>query len=476
MEKTKNKISRTQKILIGFIITILIGAILLSLPISNNEGKNINFMNSLFISTSAVCVTGLTPVCIAEQLSIFGQVILMLLIQIGGLSFISLMVLILLAIKKKVKLSERVLIKESLGQNNLSGMVKLILNICKYTFILEAIGAILLSIVFIPDFGIKKGIFFGIFHSISAFCNAGFDILPGDTSILMYSNNVLLNITMMFLTILGGLGFTVWFDIMDNFKGSFKKKTSIKRIWQRLALHTKLVLIITTLLLVSGTIFIFAFEYNNKNVMGDKTIGEKVLMSAFYSTTLRTAGFSNMNLVEVTDATKFISMILMLIGGSPVSMAGGIKTITIGILIITTISYIKGKEQVSVFGKAISSDTIKKTIATIVLVLMLIFISTMILLITENAQIENMYSEKVSSLYTISLQDILFEVISAFDTVGLSLNVTPKLSLIGKCVIMLLMFIGRLGIITVSLAITKNNIKKDKNIHVLYPSENIFLG
>lgn len=439
--KKRLRVKPAQTLVLGILFIILIGSILLKLPISNN--KPIEYIDALFVSTTSVCVTGLTPVVIAEQFTMFGQVVIMCLIQIGGLGLMSFLVLLLVAIGKKINLSNRLILKETLNLDNFNGLVNLLIRIFKYTFIFELIGAILLCIQFIPEFGISKGIFYSVFHSISAFCNAGIDIL-GDNSLIDYSGNFIVNITLMMLIIIGGLGFTVWTDIADGIRNKIKNKLSYKKVFKELTLHTKLVLITTIVLLVYGTILIFSFEYSNNTTMANDSIGEKLLKSTFESTTLRTAGFSSMPQKEMTTASKFVSLCYMFVGGSPGSTAGGIKTVTLFIMLLLIMTFIIDKDDVHIFKKSITTSAIKRAIVVFAVSIFIVIFATMALLVTESIFKEDRYSADLAALYTPSFMDILFEVVSAFATVGLTLDLTYRLTIGGKIIIMLLMFIGRL--------------------------------
>lgn len=387
------------------------------------------------------------------------------------MTFIS---LILMFIGRKINLSDRIIIKESLNQDTFSGMVNLIKSISIYTLIFELIGAMFLSIRFIPEFGTIKGVFYSIFHSVSAFCNAGFDII-GSNSIVKYSSDVIINMTIIVLIVIGGLGFTVWNDIFKSIKKVIKEKLKIKRIWKEFSLHTKIVLTMTFILLVTGTIFIYGVEHDNISVMKNDKIGTKILKSAFQSTTLRTAGFSTVDQSELTTAGKFISICYMFVGGSPASTAGGIKTTTLAILVLCVINFILGRNEISLFKKTISFDIVKRSIVILAISIFIVIIAILGLLISEISIQEKIYSSEVASYRTFTFMDIFFEVISAFGTVGLSLNVTSQLSIIGKIIISLLMIIGRLGPITISIALFKNHKEKNENI-VSYPKGNVLVG
>ena len=369
--------------------------------------------------------------------------------------------LILMFIGKKFNLSDRILIKESLNQDSFKGVVALIKRICKYTFILETIGAVILAIRFIPQYGIKTGIFYSIFHSISAFCNAGFDIL-GDSSFMNYSSDLLVNITIMMLIIIGGLGFTVWTDILNSLKKGIKEKLNIKKIWKSFSLHTKLVLTITIILLVTGTLSIYLLEYNNSILMKNDNQGTKILKAAFQATTLRTAGFSTINQNELTTAGKFISICYMFVGGSPTSTAGGIKTTTLAILILYIVNFISGKNEITIFKKSISFEVVRRAVVIFIISVFVVTIAVFGLLVSENS-------------LTFTFLEVFFEAVSAFGTVGLSLGITNKLSVVGKIIISLLMIIGRLGPITITIALFKNKKEKNEN-SALHPQGNVLVG
>jgi len=464
MREIKKKIGTTKILLISLLGLILVGTILLSLPICNNQP--IQIIDSLFVSTSAVCVTGLTTVVPVEQFSLIGQIILLSLIQIGGIGFMTLIAIVLIAIGKKLNLSDKLIIKESLNQDSFKGLVNLVKRVCVYTFIIETVGACILAIRFIPHFGMKRGIWFSIFHAISAFCNAGFDLM-GANSMMQYGNDWLVCVTLMLLIIIGGLGFTVWDDIIE----AIRNKKKIKQ----LTVHTKLVLTITSILLVLGTFSVFLFEHDNLNTMGYDILGTKILKSAFQSTTLRTAGFFTIPQNELTSVSKFMSMCYMFVGGSPASTAGGIKTVTLGVIILLIINYIKGKQDTNIFNTKISQNGINRAIIVFAISIFIVMIAIGTLLITEDMEIEKTMTDDLAVYFNLTFIDIAFEAISAFATVGLTLGITTKLTLAGKFIIIVLMIIGRLGPITISIALFKKH-KEVKQPKAQYPNGNILIG
>ena len=464
MRKISKEIGPTKILLISLIAVIIIGAFLLKLPICNNYPMKI--IDSIFVATSATCVTGLTTIVPIEQFTIIGQVILLALIQIGGIGLMTLISVVIITVGKKLNLSDRIIIKESLNQDSFRGLAKLIKKICIYTFIVEVVGAALLAIRFIPDFGLGKGIWYSIFHSISAFCNAGFDLL-GNNSLISYSGDWIICLTIMFLIIIGGLGFTVWDDIITNIKN--KKKI------HNLTVHTKIVLLITSILLLMGTIFTFILECDNMQTMNGDSIGTKILKSAFQSTTLRTAGFYSIPQSELTSVSKLLSICLMFIGGSPASTAGGIKTVTLGVIILLVINYIKGRQEINIFSRKISTNAINRAIVVISISIFIVIMAISMLLITENFEKEKNMDIQHSEDINLSIVDIVFEVVSAFATVGLTLGITTQLSFAGKIIVILLMIIGRLGPITISIALFKKH-KEVKQSKAQYPYGNILIG
>lgn len=447
MDFIKRKLNRFELnpprvLALGFGSLIIIGAILLNLPIATKNGESIGFINALFTSASAVCVTGLVVVNTGEFWSLFGQITIILLIQMGGLGFMTLATIGALILGKKITLKERLIIKEQLNQETMSGLVKLTKYVIISTFGIEAIGAVLLSTRFIPIYGKIKGVWFSIFHAVSAFCNAGFD-LTGD-SIAPFVGDFVINMTISSLIILGGLGFTVYIDISRN--KSFKK----------LHLHSKLVLGITGFLLVIGTIVFILIEYNNPFTLKSLNIYEKLIASFFQSVVPRTAGFYSVDFIGLYDTTVFFIIILMFIGGSPSSTAGGIKTTTFGTLILTTIGVIKGEKDVTIFRRRIGEEIINRSLAIATIGMTLIIMVSFVLTVTETA----------------TFLDVLFETTSAFATVGLTRGITPNLTDFGKIIITLTMYAGRVGPLTMAFAFAR----KHKHSSFRYTEGNIMVG
>lgn len=442
----KKPLKPAQILVLGFAIVILIGSFLLNLPIASNGHGSVGYVNALFTATSAVCVTGLAVVDTGTYWSAFGQTVILILIQIGGLGFMTLATLLAFVIGKRISLRERLIMQEALNAVTISGLVRLTRYILVITFSIEGIGAFLLSFKFIPEYGPARGIAYSIFHSISAFCNAGFDLIGKGRSLTPYVSSSYINIVVCVLIVVGGLGFTVIMDLLQA-----------KR-YSKLSLHTRLVLKITFILIVIGFVLSFAFEYNNPNTMGNLSFSGKIYASLFQSITPRTAGFNTLPMDQLTMASKLLVMCLMFIGGSPGSTAGGIKTTTMGITLLFFISIIRGKEDTEVYNRRIPKDTIYRAIAIIGIVVICIGIVTLVLAVTETG---------------FSFEEIFFEVISAFGTVGLSLGITADLSILGKLVISIAMFIGRVGILTIVFAI--GNRGKNKRGVIRYPEGRVMV-
>lgn len=445
------KMPPARVMVIGFALIILMGAILLSLPISTSSGKGISFIDALFTATSAVCVTGLVVVDTGTYWSAFGQTVIILLIQIGGLGFMTIGTLFALVAKKKINLKERILIQESLNQFDLSGVVTLAKNILIITFLIEGIGVLLLSFVFIPQLGFINGLFYSFFHSISAFCNAGFDLMgsvAGEfSSLTSYVVNPMVVLTIVGLIVLGSLGFPVIIDIITN------RKT------KKLSMHSKLALLSTGILISLGFIIIFIVEFNNSNTIGNLNFGGKVLASLFQSVTTRTAGFNTVDLSLMHEGVIFVLMILMFIGASPASTGGGIKTTTMATMLLSVRAFIIGKEDVEIFKRRIDVYTIRKTIGIVFLGMIIVISGTIVLSIVEP---------------NFNLLEAGFEVVSAFTTAGLSIRGSSNLTILGKILIMVFMFMGRAGSLTVFMAFaSKNTIKHG---HIRYPEGKILVG
>lgn len=447
--KMKAKILNLSKnppllLCLSFAGVILFGALLLNLPIASNNGNSIGFVDALFTSSSATGVNGLVVVNTAEHWTLFGKVVILLLIQIGGLGTMVAFSLLAMLFRKKIGVKERLLISEQLSSGSMSGVVKLSKYVISVSFAIEFVGSLLLMTRFIPDYGVKKGIWYSIFHSISAFCNAGFDI-TGD-SMAPYSTDLVVSGTIMALVILGGLGFVVYLDM-------FKK-----RHFRKFSVHTKIVLVMTISLLLIGTIFIFILESSNPETIQNYSFGEKLLISGFQSTITRTAGFYSVDIGKLRDSTAFLMIILMFIGGSSASTAGGLKTTTIGVILFSTISMVRGQREAVAFKKTIPANIVLKCLSMIFICLSLVIVIAFSLSIIETGKFD--------------FEDILFETTSAFGTVGLTRGITDKLTDLSKLLISLTMFMGRVGPTTLAIGL----MRKKKTSNIKYSEGNVIVG
>ena len=438
------KFNPAQILSIGFLTLIFIGALLLMLPNSTNDGHELSILDAIFEATSAVCVTGLVVVDTGTTFTIFGQCVLLFLIQTGGLGFMTVGVVIAIFLGKNIGLKGRLMIQESLNQLSLEGMVRLVKFILLFTLLFEAIGALFLSIRWSVDLGFPTSIYYGIFHSISAFNNAGFDIMGDYRSITGYAGDFTVVFILTSLLLIGGLGYTVILDIWR------------KKFTGKLTLHTKLVLWISAILIVFPTILIFVLEFKNPGTLASLSLKDKVLGAYFHAVVPRTAGFNSLNMSEMSLSTQFVTMILMFIGGGSGGTAGGIKVTTFLIILLAVWNLIRGNDDINIMERRISKDLVHRSFAITVYSIGIVSIISFILTITEDAP----------------LNVILFEVISAFATVGMSLGLTPDLSPVGKIAISLLMFIGRVGPLTIAFALAK----KQNKLPYKYAEEKIMIG
>lgn len=445
MTKLYERIVKNAPLFLGmsFLVVILIGATLLSLPIASADGNSIGFVNAFFTASSATAVTGLVVANTAAQWSIFGKVVILTLIQIGGLGTITLFSITTVLLGKRVSLQQRLLVREQLNITSMSGIVKWVIYVTKITFLIEFIGALLLSFSLIPKFGFKTGIWYSIFHAISAFCNAGFDLFGN--SIVPYSGDIYINMIICGLVIIGGLGFLVYMDIYNS------------RNFRDLKMHSKVVISVSVLLLFIGTIATLLIEYDNSLSIGDFSFGHKVLASFFQSTVTRTAGFNSIDIGQVHDATAIIYILLMFIGGSPASTAGGLKTTTFAVMVFSTIGMVRGDHDIVIFNRKIEREVILRALAITIVCISLVVIVTMAITIVEYDRFDSL--------------DILFESVSAFGTVGMSRGITPHLSDISKIILGFTMFIGRVGPTTLAVGLMKT-----KPSSIKYASGKILVG
>ncbi len=434
---------------LGFLTIILIGGLILMLPISSAK-EPLTAIEAFFTATSASCVTGLVVVDTGTELSVFGQVVVILLIQIGGLGFMTLSTFMFIALGKKASLRSRVTMAESLGEDRLQGIFKLGVNAVKYTFIIEGTGAALLAIRFIPEFGFTKGLLYSLFHSISAFCNAGFDLMGNYASLTRYVADPIVNFTIMALITLGGLGFAVLMDIYNM---------PWKRTNRRLRMHTRVVLTTSMILLFGGAIVFMLCEYSNPSTFGGLDFWQKLMASLFQSVTCRTAGFNTIDVASLTDASKLFSVLLMFIGGAPAGTAGGIKVTTIAVLILTVRSIMRGKSDTEAYGRRIPAAAHKRALAMLVIGLTLLLTATMIVSLCEADN-------------RMPLIDVLFETTSAIATVGLSAGVSGVSGTLTRLTYIALMYIGRVGLLTMALSLGR----REKEQVVRFPEGDIMVG
>jgi trk system potassium uptake protein TrkH len=456
-EKIKGKrhhllnIAPSKLLVLSFAALILTGAVLLSMPFSSRSGEWTPFINSLFTATSASCITGLVVYDTYTYWSTAGQLIILTLIQTGALGIITLATFFSLLLRKKVGIKGMLLAQESINSFRYDEVLRLVRRIVTVTFLVEATGAVLMSISFVPKFG-AFGLYMGVFHSISAFCNAGFDITSGVingkfVSMTPFNNDPIVIYTIAGLIIVGGLGFSVWRDLYEY----RKNKT--------LMFHTKLVLIITACLLASGTLFFLANEFNNPKTLGPMNIFEKINASFFQSTSARTAGFNSINLADMKEISKVFTVFLMFVGAAPGSTGGGIKVTTFGVILFAVFSQIKGSGDIILFKRKIHQYTVNKALSIMGLsAILIMFITTAIVTLQTNFHV----------------LDILYETTSAFGTVGLTLGATPLLNNVSKALIILTMFLGRVGPLSFAVALTLKSSKRTPDM--VYPEAKILVG
>ena len=455
----KLKLRPEQIIVVGFVLLILLGAVLLCLPVSTRTGRGLSFLNALFTSTSSVCVTGLVIADTSSAFTLFGQLVILALIQMGGLGVMTVMSTVFIIVGKRITLSERLLIQNQLGGDNISGMVRLIIRVIKVTLIAEGAGALIFMIRFVPEYGLK-GVYLSIFHSISSFCNAGFDIfgrVTGEfTSLTGFANDPLIVITTMLLIVVGGLGFMVVADIFNPTR--IRKK-------QRLTRYSRFVLVLTGAFIALGAGLFFLLELPNPETLGsDKlTATGKILSGFFQSVTPRTAGFNTISQGAMTPAGKLVTMVLMFIGASPSGTGGGIKTTTFAVVLLYALSIIMGRKEPRVLDRRLAEDTIRRAVTIMVLSLLLVGVAFLALVAIEGQR---------GGPFT--FENIFFEVISAFGTVGLSGGITPQLSAASRIVIIFVMLAGRVGFMTLVVALSSRRHNDDANIR--YPEARFMVG
>lgn len=445
------RLKTTHVIMGSFLVLIILGSILLSLPFSSATGTQVPFIDALFTATTSTCVTGLVTVTTSSTYSTFGHIIILLLIQIGGFGVLTAIFGITFLFNKKLGVSNGLLLQDALNINSTDEIIQFVKKMIAWTFIVEGIGTLCYLPVFIPEYGLK-GTWYALFTAVSAFCNAGIDIFK-ENSLCDYVSNPIVVFTTCSLVVLSSVGYVVWFDVVKNIT-NYKNKLPKFR---NLSLHSKIVLTSTTVLICLGTVLILLFEYNNSLTMGNMNLWQKLQASLFQSVTCRTAGFATVPQENFTNASALTSMVLMFIGGSPIGTAGGVKTVTMVVLISAALSTLRNQEDTELFNRRITKQSINKAVAVVFISLLIILFSTLLL----------------STCCEASFLDLIYETVSACATVGVTRGVTPNLSTMGKLIIIVTMFLGRVGPISLIVAFNKN---KEHNQVVKCPSEEIYIG
>lgn len=447
-------LTTTQIITLSFLLVILAGTFLLMTPFASADNTATPFSDAMFTATSCVCVTGLVTVTTASHWSLLGHIIILVLIQIGGLGVISIAIIVTVLLGKKLSLSSRMLLGDAFNLETMQGLVKFLRKMFFGTLLVEGIGAVLYLPVFVPEFG-AKGIWYSIFHAVSAFCNAGIDLI-GPDSLIPYVHHLWANLVTMALIILSGIGFIVWFDFIDVIKKKRNHKAKNRSIWSLLSLHSKIVLVMTAFLLIFGTVSYFIFEYQNSATIGSFTAGQKILASLFQSVTTRTAGFVTIPQKGLTTPSIIVTLFLMFTGGSPIGTAGGVKTTTLAILFLTVAAVVRGREDIICFNRRISAKTARKALAVVIISFFASIAAIIILMIFEPG----------------SAVDQIFEIYSALGTVGISRDYTSTVGIAGKIILCICMYLGRIGPITMVLVFTI----RDRQIAAKLPQEHVTVG
>lgn len=434
-------------IALGFLGIILVGSVLLTLPVASATGRRVPWFDALFTSTSAVCVTGLVVRDTGTAYSFFGHVVLLLLIEMGGLGFMTFATLLFRLLGRGFTMRDRLIMRESLNQDDLGGVVDMVLWVARSAFVVEFLGAVSFSIRLIPIYGVAKGAFFSIFHAVSAFCNAGFDLFGGGASLTGFSGDVLINLTAIALVVVGGIGFTTVYDIKN------------KKCFKRLRLNTKLVLVSYGALLLAGFVLVLAFEWNNPATLGPLSPGKKLLAALFQSVTLRTAGFNTIDQASLRDATKLIGGLLMVIGCAPASTGGGIKVTTFALIVLTVRMVAQGESSIVVFKRRIDRMMIQRAVAIAFIAIAVAFVDVCVLSLIQP---------------DCAFLDLYYECVSAVGTVGISAVGTANLRPLARLMIIFTMYIGRIGPLTMALLFMKRQTRSRELVQ--YPEDRVMLG
>lgn len=451
-KKFRISLSTTQTILLSFLLAILFGSALLALPVSSADGYAVPYIDALFTATTSICVTGLVTVPTFSTWSLFGQIVILFLIQIGGLGVVTIMSGLMISLHRRIGIKDRMLIQDAFNLNTLSGMVKFIRKVIAGTLLVEGIGALLYMTVFVPEFGVK-GVWISLFNAVSAFCNAGMDVIS-ENSLYAYVHNPVINIVTILLIVFGGIGYIVWWDLVNALKNAKRQK---RKCFASLTLHSKIALSVTGILILAGTVAIFIFEYNNPLTIGTFSFWDKLQASLFQSVTTRTAGFATIPQEDLTNASAITSLLLMFIGGSSVGTAGGIKTVTFAVLITSAFATMKTQSEAELFHRTIAKHAVSKAVAVVSMAFIILFAATLLLTAVTDAD----------------ALDIVYETVSAAATVGLTRSLTSELNIWGRIIIIITMYLGRVG--PISLMIALNTRKETKNI-IKNPTEDISVG
>lgn len=458
MRKKKIRLSTTRMIALGFLILITIGTLLLMLPISSRSREMTPLVDALFTADTSACVTGLVVYNTLGHWSLFGQVIILGLIQVGGLGVVTMITLVLILLGRRLSLYQVLLMQDSLNIDSLRGIVGVTKRVVRFSLTIEGIGALLYMIRFVPMYGPLKGLWYSIFTAVSAFCNAGIDLTGGD-SLCGFRGDIFINLVTIGLIVIAGLGFPVWWDMITFFKRIFKEKMSVRHAVRRLTLHSKLVLTMTGILVFVGALLIFIFDYHNDASLGKLPLWEKILSAFFQSVTVRTAGFQTIPQADFSHPAQLVSMILMFIGGSPCGTAGGVKTVTVAVIILNIYANIKHRKSPEVFRRSINAAYVQKATTVFMVSSVILFVSIISLCIV---------------MPSADIMDVAYELTSAIGTVGLSRGLTAALTTAGKIIVILTMFAGRIGPISLALAFTVHD---DTGRHIReLPEEKITVG
>ncbi len=454
--KKRRSLSTTQVIMVGFLAAIILGTCLLMLPVSQSGAVDVGLVDALFTATTSVCVTGLTTVDTFSAWSLFGQIIILLLIQFGGLGIVTFTTSIMLIVGQRVTLRDRLLIEAAFNLDTLSGLVQFLHRVLKWAIATELAGALAYSIVFIPEFGFARGLWISLFTAVSAFCNAGIDLF-GANSLMPYVSSVWVNIVTCTMIITGGLGFVVRWDVWRVLRLAIRRDIRPSQVLPRLRLHSKIVLITTGLLLAVGMLTVLALEWNNPETLGEMNFGEKLLAAFFQSVTFRTAGFFTISQKALRDPTALIGMMLMFVGGSPIGTAGGVKTTTIALVVLAAAATSSGRADSVVFRRSITASTLRKAIGVVVVSFSAVMLAIILLLTFSGGD----------------FVDVAFEATSAIATVGLTRDYTRTMTTAGKIIIITCMYLGRIGPISLAIAF---NFKKKRKEMAVYPSGDVTVG